>query len=158
MRKGLLSVTAFVCLSYAVILLDDTFFCGKDVSVQWNQQEGACSVFYALEPFILNFTLDLTCYIAIYTLSLILILKGLIRYSTVVGITLALGALTIIVIVVRFITLKVGTGQENLVYPLSMLEMSLAITVAALPGLKPLLRSEFTEETVVDVVRTERKC
>jgi hypothetical protein len=39
-----------------------------------------------------------------------------------------------------------------------MLEMSLAITVAALPGLKPLLHSEFTQETVIDVVRTEQKC
>jgi hypothetical protein len=136
MRKGLYSVTAFVCLSYVVILWGGTFFCGKDVSVQWSQQEGACSVFYALEPFIINFALDLTCYFAswslflpksrlplqilssvhlVCTLSLILILKGLIRYSTVVGVTLALGALTIMVIIVRFITLKIGTGQENLV-------------------------------------------
>jgi hypothetical protein len=64
MRKALYSVTAFVCLSYVAILWDDTFFCGKNVSVQWSQKKDACSVFYALEPFILNFTIDLTCYMA----------------------------------------------------------------------------------------------
>lgn len=64
MRKSLYGITAFVCISYMVILWDDTFFCGKDVSVQWSMEEGACSVFYAPEPFILNFTLNLACYIA----------------------------------------------------------------------------------------------
>lgn len=64
MRKTLYGITAFVCISYLVILFDDTFFCGKDVSVQWSQEEGACSVFYAPEPFILNFTLNLACYFA----------------------------------------------------------------------------------------------
>jgi hypothetical protein len=64
MRKSLYGITAFVCLSYTAILWDDTFFCGKDVSIQWSQEDGACSVFYAPEPFILNFTLNLACYIA----------------------------------------------------------------------------------------------
>lgn len=64
MRKALYGITAFVCASYMAILWDDTFFCGKDVSVQWSQEEGACSVFYAPEPFILNFTLNLACYLA----------------------------------------------------------------------------------------------
>lgn len=63
MRKTLYSITAFVCVCYLTILWDDTFFCGKDVSVQWSQEEGACSVFYAPEPFILNFTLNLACYL-----------------------------------------------------------------------------------------------
>lgn len=63
MRKALWGITAFVCLSYMAILWDDTFFCGKDVSVQWSQEDGACSVFYAPEPFILNFTLNLACYL-----------------------------------------------------------------------------------------------
>ena len=63
MRKTLYGITAFVCVCYLTILWDDTFFCGKDVSVQWSQEEGACSVFYAPEPFILNFTLNLACYL-----------------------------------------------------------------------------------------------
>lgn len=63
MRKALYGITAFVCACYMAILWDDTFFCGKDVSVQWSQEDGACSVFYAPEPFILNFTLNLACYL-----------------------------------------------------------------------------------------------
>ncbi|KAK6703783.1 hypothetical protein SNK03_007684 [Fusarium graminearum] len=147
MRKTLYGITAFVCISYLVILFDDTFFCGKDVSVQWSQEEGACSVFYAPEPFILNFTLNLACYFAVYALPLILLVQGVLKTSTGVMVTFVLGALTICTTMVRFITLKVGTGQENLVYPLSMLEMALAITVVALPGLRPLVSRPVKHET-----------
>ncbi|KAJ4317224.1 hypothetical protein N0V84_007443 [Fusarium piperis] len=150
MRKSLYGVTAFVCASYMAILWDDTFFCGKDVSVQWSQEEGACSVFYAPEPFILNFTLNLACYLAVYALPLILLIQGIIKPSTGVTVTFVFGTLTICTTIVRFITLKVGTGQENLVYPLSMLEMALANIVVSLPGLKPLVsRSSKYEATSV---------
>lgn len=63
MRKALWGITVFVVACYVAILFDDTFFCGSDVSVQWSQEEGACSVFYAPEPFIVNFTLNLACYL-----------------------------------------------------------------------------------------------
>lgn len=63
MRRTLWCAVIFVCLCYMTILWDDTFYCGKDVSVQWSQEEGACSVFYATAPFILNFTLNLACYL-----------------------------------------------------------------------------------------------
>ncbi|KAM6516561.1 hypothetical protein FALCPG4_014743 [Fusarium falciforme] len=150
MRKSLYGITAFVCLSYMAILWDDTFFCGKDVSVQWSQEDGACSVFYAPEPFILNFTLNLACYIAVYALPLILLIQGVIKSSTGVTVTFVFGTLTICTTIVRFVTLKVGTGQENLVYPLSMLEMALANIVVSLPGLKPLVnRSSKYEATNV---------
>lgn len=136
MRKVLYWITGFVYLAYFIILLDDTFFCGMDISVQWSQEQGACSVFYALEPFILNFTLDLACYIMstlryllvfalpllvltdlplVYAFSLTLLIQGIIQPSAGVTTTFGLGALTICTIIVRFITLKVGTGQENLV-------------------------------------------
>jgi hypothetical protein len=62
-RKALWGITAFVVACYVAILFDDTFFCGANVSVQWSQEEGACSVFYAPEPFIVNFTLNLACYL-----------------------------------------------------------------------------------------------
>jgi hypothetical protein len=134
MRKALYGITALVCASYMAILWDDTFFCGKDVSVQWSQEEGACSVFYAPEPFILNFTLNLACYLAgmftfpftarvspdtngssVYALPLILLVQGVLQPSRGVTATFVLGALTICTTIVRFVTLKVGTGQENLV-------------------------------------------
>ncbi|CAN9259097.1 unnamed protein product [Alternaria alternata] len=140
LRKMLFGITAFVVASYLTILFDDTFFCGTPVSVQWSQEEGACSVFYAPEPFILNFTLNLACYLVVYAVPVVLLVKGILRSSTGVGLTFALGALTIASGIVRFVCLKVGTGQENLVYPLSMVEMTLSIIVVALPGLKPLVR------------------
>lgn len=162
MRKMLWAMTAFVVACYLTILFDDTFFCGRNVSVQWSQEEGACSVFYAPEPFILNFTLNLACYLVVYTIPLVLLAQGVLKSSTGVTLTFALGALTIASSIVRFVTLKVGTGQENLVCksplrcemigcrchwnaclptltdPLSMVEMTLSIIVVALPGLKPL--------------------
>ncbi|WDK18457.1 archaeal flagellin N-terminal-like domain-containing protein [Colletotrichum graminicola] len=158
MRKALWGITAFVGLSYMAILWDDTFFCGKDVSIQWSQEEGACSVFYAPEPFILNFTLNLACYIFVYVLPLTLLIQGVLKPSAGLNFTLALGLLTIFTTIVRFITLKVGTGQENLVYPLSVLEMTLAITVVALPGLKPLLdgRSKSPSIDTVEVENQEK--
>lgn len=140
MRITMYAMTAFVAACYLAILWDDTFFCGKDVSVQWSQEEGACSVFYAPEPFIVNFTLNLACYLVVYAVPVILLLQGVLRMSGGLAITFVLGTLTIFSTVVRFATLKIGTGQENLVYPLSMLEMALAIVVVALPGLKPLVQ------------------
>ncbi|USP82173.1 uncharacterized protein yc1106_09447 [Curvularia clavata] len=138
-RKLLFLMTAFVIACYLTSLFDDTFFCGKDISVQWSQEEGACSVFYAQEPFILNFTLGLTCYLIIYMLPVTLLIQGILETSTAVVLTLAMGTLPIVTGIVRFICLKIGTGQENLVYILSMVELSLAIIVASLPGLKELL-------------------
>jgi hypothetical protein len=115
MRKMLWGMTAFVVACYLTILFDDTFFCGTPVSVQWSQEDGACSVFYAPEPFILNFTLNLACYLVVYAIPVILLVQGVLRSSAGVTLTFALGALTIVSGIVRFVCLKVGTGQENLV-------------------------------------------
>ncbi|KAF1969643.1 archaeal flagellin N-terminal-like domain-containing protein [Bimuria novae-zelandiae CBS 107.79] len=139
MRNMLWALTAFVVACYLTILFDDTFFCGVPVSIQWSQEEDACSVFYAPEPFILNFTLNLACYLVVYAIPLILLSQGVLRSSKGIALTFVMGGLTIASSIVRFVTLKVGTGQENLVYPLSMLEMTLSIIVVALPGLKPLI-------------------
>lgn len=115
MRKMLWAMTAFVIACYLTILFDDTFFCGTPVSVQWSQEDGACSVFYAPEPFILNFTLNLACYLVVYAIPLVLLAQRVLRASAGVSLTFVLGALTIASSIVRFVTLKVGTGQENLV-------------------------------------------
>jgi hypothetical protein len=115
MRRMLWSTTAFVVACYLTSLFDDTFFCGRNVSVQWSQEDGACSVFYAQEPFILNFSLGLACYLAIYAVPMILLVQGSLKTSAGVMVTFAFGALAIALGTVRFICLKVGTGQENLV-------------------------------------------
>jgi hypothetical protein len=64
-RDSLCAATVFVAGCYLAILFDDTFYCGKNVSVQWLQEDGACSVFYAQTPFLLNFALSLACYLVI---------------------------------------------------------------------------------------------
>ncbi|KAF9692265.1 hypothetical protein EKO04_009800 [Ascochyta lentis] len=125
MRKMLWVMTAFVAACYLTILFDGSSFCSKIVSVQWSQGDGACSVFYAPEQFILDFTLNLACYLVFYTIPSTLLARGILKGSAGVTLSFALGALTIISGIVRFVCLKVGTGQENFVYPLSMLEMTL---------------------------------
>lgn len=119
LRRLLLVTTAFVVICYLATLFDDTFFCGRNVSVQWSQEKGACSVFYAREPFILNFALGLACYLAIYSFPVVLLFDGLLEASKSIKFTLALGLLPIGTGVIRFICLNVETGQENLVctYP-----------------------------------------
>ncbi|CBX96102.1 hypothetical protein LEMA_P032540.1 [Plenodomus lingam JN3] len=153
LRKMLYGMTTFVVICYLTILFDDTFFCGSNVSVQWSQEDGACSVFYAPEPFILNFTLNLACYLIVYAIPVILLARGVLKGSLGVTLTFVLGALTICSGIVRFVCLKVGTGQENLVYPLSMVEVTLSIIVVSLPGLKPLLnnsKASRNASTIVD--------
>jgi hypothetical protein len=117
LRKMLYGMTAFVVACYLTVLFDDTFFCGANVSVQWSQEDGACSVFYAPEPFILNFTLNLACYLVV------LLARGVLTNSTGVTVTFVLGALTIASGIVRFVCLKVGTGQANLVCKFTQLRM-----------------------------------
>jgi hypothetical protein len=111
----LCGVTVFVVLCYLVSLFDDTFFCGPTVSVQWSQEPGACSVFYAQEPFILNFALGLSCYLAVYSIPVALLHEEILKASTTVIFTFGFGALAIASGVARFMCLKIGTGQENLV-------------------------------------------
>lgn len=137
LRWLLWGATGFVVACYTTILLDDTLFCGSDVSVQWSQEKGACSVFYAPEPFILNFTLNLACYLVgtrpryyqmseklrteltqlvlVYVVPVVYLMRGILARSSGVTMTFVLGFFTIASGVVRFACLKAGTGQENLV-------------------------------------------
>jgi hypothetical protein len=85
------------------------------VSVQWSQERGACSVFYAREPFILNFALGLACYLAIYSIPMVLLYHGILRASPGIKLTLALGSLPISAGVIRFVCLNVKIDQDNLV-------------------------------------------
>ncbi|CAG9972553.1 unnamed protein product [Clonostachys byssicola] len=157
MRRTLWCAVIFVCLCYMAILWDDTFYCGKDVSVQWSQEEGACSVFYATPPFILNFTLNLACYLVVYALPVVLLNQGVLKPSKGVALTFGLGTLTIFTTIVRFASLKIGTGQENLVYPMSMLEITLAITVVALPGLKDLVNGTSSRDVSPETAEVDQK-
>ena len=61
--KAVYGVTIYVCCAYVVVLWLDTFYCGGNVAVQWSQEDGACSVFYADDPFYVNFSLNLSSYV-----------------------------------------------------------------------------------------------
>ena len=115
MRMTLCVVAVFVVDCYLTSLFDDTFFCGRDVAVQWSQAAGACSVFYAREPFILNYALGLSCYLVTYAISVRLLCKGTLKASAGVKGALLVGSLPIISGTARFICLNVETGQGNLV-------------------------------------------
>ncbi|KAF3031115.1 hypothetical protein E8E11_004389 [Didymella keratinophila] len=147
MRMTLCVVAVFVVACYLTSLFDDTFFCGRDVAVQWSQAAGACSVFYAREPFILNYALGLSCYLVTYAISVSLLCKGTLKASAGVKGALLVGSLPIISGTVRFICLNVETGQDNLVYILSMLELALCIVVVSLPGLEPLLKDSRSDRS-----------
>lgn len=77
LRKAMYVVTAYVCCAYMTVLFSDTFYCGVPVSVQWSQEEGACSVFYAETPFYFNFAMNLSSYI--FSKSTLLSLKKIIQ-------------------------------------------------------------------------------
>ena len=119
LRRPLQMTIIFVIICYLTTLFDDTFFCGGNVSVQWSQEAGACSVFYAREPFVLNFSLGLSCYLAIYSIPVIASFWNLLEASSLCIFILILGSLPISTGVIRFICLNVETGQENLVCTLS---------------------------------------
>jgi hypothetical protein len=53
--------------------------------------------------------------VIVYAIPVIFLAQRILRLSTGLTITFILGTLTIFSTVVRFVTLKVGTGQENLV-------------------------------------------
>ncbi|KEQ69838.1 hypothetical protein M436DRAFT_55048 [Aureobasidium namibiae CBS 147.97] len=139
LRKALYMITAYLCLAYTAILFDDTFYCGTPVSVQWSQEDGACSVFYAEPPFYFNTAVNLSSYIFIYGLPLFL-LKGMSKeHKTAIYFTFSLGIVPALTTLIRFVTLNTDSNEPNLVYILSMVEMATAIAAVSVPGLKPLL-------------------
>jgi hypothetical protein len=79
MRKTMIATTVFVVACYLTILFDDTSLCRKHVSVQWSQEEGACSMFYVPDPFILNLTVNLACYLAVYAVLVVLLARGVLN-------------------------------------------------------------------------------
>ncbi|KAG9603064.1 hypothetical protein KCU77_g5814, partial [Aureobasidium melanogenum] len=139
LRKAMYVVTAYVCCAYMCVLWMDTFYCGVPVSVQWSQEEGACSVFYADTPFYFNFSMNLSSYIFIYGLPLFL-LKGMSKeHKAAIYFTFSLGIVPALTTLIRFITLNTDSSEPNLVYILSMVEMATALAAVSVPGLKPLL-------------------
>lgn len=128
MRKILWAIKAFVVACYLPVLFNDTFFLWKKrfCVVVFGRWRVLC--FLCTDPFHPEFLVrpDVLsgCLCDSFTLPIWKYLKA----SNEVTFTLILGALTIISSVVRFICLKVGTGQENLICELSRNETSNNLT------------------------------
>ena len=60
--------------------------------------------------------------ILVYAIPVILLVQGILKSSTGLVVTFVFGTLTILTTVVRFASLKIGTGQENLVCKSSVLQ------------------------------------
>lgn len=141
LRKAVYIVTAYVCTAYFVVLWIDTFYCGIPVSVQWSQEEGACSVFYATTPFYFNFAMNLSSYVfgkithrllkrmstnqhlLVYALPLFL-LPGMRKdHKAAIYFTFSLGIIPALTCMIRFIVLTVETGEPNLVCAPALLDI-----------------------------------
>jgi hypothetical protein len=114
-RNSLSAIGLFVAACYLAILFSNTFYCGKNVSVQWSQADDACSVFYARTPFLLNFALSLACYVVIYAWPLLPLSQHALRESTGLLVIFVLGALAIASGVFRFLCLTIGARKESLI-------------------------------------------
>lgn len=133
LRKAVYAVTAYVCTAYVIVLWMDTFYCGVPVSVQWSQEEGACSVFYAPIPFYFNFAMNLSSYVfgkqccihisgnlltdinAVYALPLFLLPGMKKEHKAAIFFTFSLGIIPALTCMIRFIVLNTDETQPNLV-------------------------------------------
>jgi hypothetical protein len=157
LRICLYLATAFTIASGFTTAGLDTFYC-HHIPDNWSTEEGACSTFNSLLvlqiDWAMNFSSDLfstSCFEPLFFRTLltnlvfalpfpllrVLTLRRGQRYGLIL--TFALGLLTIVVNLARFVTIQRGTDWNG-VYVWSMAEMSVAIMVVSLPALKYLLK------------------
>ncbi|KAF3005976.1 hypothetical protein E8E13_010360 [Curvularia kusanoi] len=119
----------------------DTFWCGRDVSVNWSLDEEACSTFNSKIVFRVDWAMNITTDVLICCLPFPLLYQLQLNRRQIWGliITFSLGAITIVVSVVRFATIEVIQAWTN-VFVLSMAEMAVAIMVVSLPSMRSYLR------------------
>ncbi|EXF73878.1 archaeal flagellin N-terminal-like domain-containing protein [Colletotrichum fioriniae PJ7] len=139
LRKTLYSVSALT-ISFAVTTLFlDTFWCGPDVSVNWDI-EGSCSTYDSKDVFRIDWAMNFVSDVLIFSIPFPLLfglqLSG--RYIIGLAATFSTGIITIGASVGRFATVEAINAWTN-VYVLSMTEIAAAIIVVSLPALKSLL-------------------
>jgi hypothetical protein len=60
LRKALYAVTIFTGCAMVTTFFLDTFWCGRQVSVQWSPEEGACNTFNSKEVFRIDWATNVT--------------------------------------------------------------------------------------------------
>ncbi|KAH8178258.1 archaeal flagellin n-terminal-like domain-containing protein [Sarocladium implicatum] len=139
LRKVLYVVTGVTCCFAVATCFVDTFWCGKNVSVNWDLN-GDCSSFDSMEIVRIDWAMNIVSDLMIFSIPFPL-LKGLqVKKRFMVGLvaTFSSGMITVAASVSRFATIQAIHAWTN-VYVLSMAEMVAAITVVCLPALKALV-------------------
>ncbi|KAF5660276.1 archaeal flagellin n-terminal [Fusarium heterosporum] len=140
LRKFLYLTTGLTATFMLTTCLMDTFWCGANVSVNWDL-DGTCSTFDSKEVFRIDWALNIVSDLLVFTLPFPLLfgLQLSRRYKVGLVAIFASGLITLGASIGRFVTVDTIHAWTN-VYVLSMTEIAAAIVVVSLPALKSLLR------------------
>ncbi|KAH7324968.1 hypothetical protein B0I35DRAFT_172808 [Stachybotrys elegans] len=140
LRKVLYAVTGIVACFAITTIFVDTFWCGANVSVNWDL-DGTCSSFTSMDITRIDWSMNIVSDILIFSLPFPL-LRGLQiskRYRVGLLAIFSSGIITLAANISRFVTIQAIHSWTN-VYVLSMTELVAAIIVVCLPALKSLVR------------------
>ncbi|KAJ4986625.1 archaeal flagellin n-terminal-like domain-containing protein [Stagonosporopsis vannaccii] len=141
LRKLLYVVSMFTASAMITTCFLDTFWCGRQVSVNWSLDDDACSTFNSKVVFRVDWAMNIITDVLICVLPFPLLHQLQLNRRQIWGLiaTFSLGAITIAVSVVRFATIEVIQAWTN-VFVLSMAEMAVAIMVVSLPSMRAYIR------------------
>ncbi|KAI0610722.1 hypothetical protein TUN205_05005 [Pyrenophora tritici-repentis] len=143
LRKVLYVVSTFTLCAMVTTFFLDTFWCGRQVSLNWSPDEGACNTFSSKEVFRIDWALNVSSDLFIFALPFPLLRQLQLRRRQIWGLvlTFSLGIVTIAMSILRFATIEVIYAWTN-VFVLSMAEMAVAIMVVSLPSMRSFLRRD----------------
>ncbi|KAF5008936.1 hypothetical protein FDECE_4799 [Fusarium decemcellulare] len=142
MRIALYTLAGLTTTCALTTLFTDTFWCGRDPSVNWKLNNGSCNVFADMHLMRLKWAMNFTTEVlnVIYPFPLLQHLKLQSRRERFgLGIIFALGTITIIVSIGRFISM-VTLSNDISIYIWATAEICISIMVVSLTALRPLLR------------------
>ncbi|EMD63946.1 hypothetical protein COCSADRAFT_182109 [Bipolaris sorokiniana ND90Pr] len=141
LRKALYAVAVFTGSAMITTFFLDTFWCGSEVSVNWSLEEDACNTFTSKAVFRIDWGMNIVSDMLIFGLPFPLLHSLQLQRRQIWGliVTFCLGAVTIAMSVIRFVTIEVIYAWTN-VFVLSMAELAIAIIVVSLPSMRSFLR------------------
>ncbi|KAK8078761.1 archaeal flagellin n-terminal [Apiospora phragmitis] len=139
LHKLLYFTTGLTACFFLTTVFVDTFWCGSDVTVNWNL-DGTCSTFDSMTVTRIDWTLNLISDILIFSIPFPLLPGLQINkwYMAGLAATFSSGIITLGTSIGRFATMQVTHAWTN-VYVLSMAELVAAVVVVCLPSLKSLV-------------------
>ncbi|CAJ0553193.1 Ff.00g117050.m01.CDS01 [Fusarium sp. VM40] len=154
LRKFLYGTTAMTGTFMITTCFLDTFWCGANVSVNW-EIDGACSTFDSKDVFRIDWALNFVSDLLVFALPFPLLfgLQLSRRYKVGLVAIFASGLITLGASIGRFITIDTIHAWTN-VYVLSMTEIAAAIVVVSLPALKSLLHGLGLRSTKQNTTQT----